>query len=226
MAYGRILPEPVLQAPRRGCLNLHASLLPAYRGAAPIQRALMAGEPRTGISLMQMDAGMDTGPVFCTRTLDIGPNETAGELSVRLAELAREVTRQDLPRALSGEVSATPQNDANASYAAPLDKSDLAIDFRRPARDIQNQIRGLAPRPAAHTTLGGKKLKILSAQPAAVQGGLPPAKVLIQGKRGVFVGTGDGMLEIHTAQLEGKRALDAEALVNGRVLVDGAELGS
>jgi methionyl-tRNA formyltransferase len=226
MAYGRILPEAVLKASRHGCLNLHASLLPAYRGAAPIQRALMAGEPRTGISLMQMDAGMDTGPVYCTREIDVEADETAGELSERLARLAAEVTQNDLPGALDGTLTATAQEHENASYAAPLEKSDSSIDFRRPARDIHNQIRGLSPRPAARTTLGGKQLKILRSRlvdPEARE--LPPGRVEVRSKKRVVVGTGQGVLELAIAQLEGKRALEAEALVNGRVLVDGVDLG-
>lgn len=227
MAYGRILPESVLNAPPRGCLNLHASLLPAYRGAAPIQRALMAGDERTGISLMQMDAGMDTGPVYCTRAIDIEAEETAGELAERLARLAAEVTELDLPRVLAGELVAVAQDEPNATHAPPLDRSDTVIDFGRSARELHNQIRGLSPRPAAHTTLHGKKLKILRSRVADEdQRELPPGRIQVRSKRVVVVGTGRGALELTLAQLEGKRALDAQTLVNGRVLADGLDLGN
>lgn len=226
MAYGRILPEAVLNAPELGCLNLHASLLPAYRGAAPIQRAVMAGEERTGISLMQMDVGMDTGPVYCTRAIDIEPDETAGALAERLADLAALVTEHDLPDVLAGKLSASPQDETKATYAPPLEKSDSVIDFKRVAHDIHNQIRGLSPRPAAHTKLAGKKLKILRSRVVSTVGlDIPPGCVRITPERQVWVGTGQGLVEVTVAQLEGKRALPAEALVNGRTLVDGAELG-
>src|SRR6185295_16413735 len=138
MAYGRILPPAVLGAPRRGCLNLHASLLPKYRGAAPIQWAIMRGERETGISLMQMDEGLDTGPVYSRRSLPIGPEENAAELAERMAELAAEVVRSDVPRAIRGELVAEPQNEPEASLAPPIEREHTEVAWARPALEIVN----------------------------------------------------------------------------------------
>lgn len=228
MAYGRILPRGVLEAPRRGCLNLHASLLPRYRGAAPIQWALIRGESRTGISLMQMEEGLDTGPVFAVRDLAIHPDETAGELSQRLGELAAEVTRLDVPRAVAGEIQAQPQDEAEASHAPPLTRADGLLDFRESAEQLARRIRGVSPRPGAHAPLQRDDeprgtLRILRAVPRFEEASAPPGRVLIHSPR-VLVGTGGGLLEILEAQLEGRKALPARDLVNGRALVDGDRL--
>lgn len=228
MAYGRILPPDVLATPRRGCLNLHASLLPKYRGAAPIQWALIEGETQTGISLMQMEEGLDTGPVFATRSLPIQEEETLGELSARLADLAAEVTRLDVPRAVAGDLEAVPQNDAEATHAPPLTRADGQLDFRQTAEQLAWRIRGLSPRPGAYGTLlrGDEPrgtLRILRARAVFRDVSEPPGKVLIRSPR-VLVGTGEGLLEILEAQLEGRKALGARDLVNGRVLAEGDEL--
>ncbi len=228
MAYGRILPPGVLATPRRGCLNLHASLLPKYRGAAPIQWALIYGEPRTGISLMQMEEGLDTGPVFATRSLPIHEEETLGELSARLSELAAEVTRLDVPRAVAGELEPFPQDDAQATHAPPLTRADGLLDFRQTAAQLAWRVRGLSPRPGAHGMLlrGDEPrgtLRILRARAAFRDASETPGKVLIRSPR-VLVGTGEGLLEILEAQLEGRKALGARDLVNGRVLADGDHL--
>lgn len=228
MAYGRILPAPVLAAPRRGCINLHASVLPRYRGAAPINWAIIRGESETGVSLMQMDEGLDTGPVYAVRKLPIGPEETAGELSERIAGLAAVMVREDLPRAVSGELPAVPQDHRYATLAPPLTKEDTRLDFSRPAREVVDRVRGISPRPGAHTTLRGKKLKVLVARAA---GGtsepvLPPGTVSTAGPEGIQVAAADGSVTVLRAQLEGKRSLDARDLVNGRILRVGDVLGS
>jgi methionyl-tRNA formyltransferase len=226
LAYGRILPEEVLAAPRIGSLNLHASLLPRYRGAAPIQWAIIRGESETGISLMQMDAGLDSGPVFSQHALPILPEETAGELAPRLAALAATVVRADLPRAVSGELVASPQDATAATLAPLLDRTHGRIDFRQPASTVHDLVRGLAPRPAAHTTAHGKPLRILSTRVAsAAPRGLAPGEVRVERPR-VLVGTGEGAIELVRAQLEGKRELAALELVNGRALADGDVLGA
>lgn len=232
LAYGRILPPGVLTAPRRGCLNLHASLLPRYRGAAPIQWAIIEGETETGVSLMQMDEGLDTGPVLAQRRLDIRPDETAGELAERIAELAAEVTRLDVPRAVAGELEARPQDAERATHARPLTRADEALDFTDSARRLAGRVNGLSPRPGAHALLrraaapeASAKLKVLRARPSFDAPGVPPGRVLVRSPR-ILVGTGDGLLEILEAQLEGRRALAARDLVNGRVLTDGDELVS
>jgi methionyl-tRNA formyltransferase len=226
LAYGRILPPAVLSAPRRGCMNLHASLLPLYRGAAPIQWAIISGETRTGISLMQMDEGLDTGPVYAVRELPILDDDDAGALAERLAELAAVVVREDLPRAVSGELRPVPQDGARATYAPPLTREDARIDWTQDARAIVNRIRGLSPRPGAFTTLGKKTLKVLAARPGPAGDSVGPAGEVVRADKGaVFVAAGRGLVEILRGQLEGKKAMAAADLVNGRALRSGDVLG-
>jgi methionyl-tRNA formyltransferase len=225
IAYGRILPPDVLDAPRLGCVNLHASLLPRYRGAAPIQRAIIAGEPETGISLMQMDEGMDTGPVFSRHVLSIGGEETAGELAERLGRLAGDVVRADLPRLVGGELTAEPQRHELATHAPPIEREDCRIDWTLPSARILARVRGLAPRPAAFTTLGGKQLRVTKLCRCRTPLTLGPGEVGIDAGR-AFVGTGDDPVELLSGQLEGKRELSARDLVNGRALNEGCVLGS
>ncbi len=223
MAYGRILPIQVLEAPRCGSLNLHASLLPKYRGAAPIQWAIVRGETETGISLMRMDEGMDTGPVYSWHRIPIAPTETAGQLTERLAQVAAEVTRVDVPRVVRGQLEASPQDHTAASYAPPIDSELCAIDWTETARDIVNRIRGLSPRPAAYTSVRGKRLKLLEARES---GAIDLAAGRVELTPGcIRVGTGQGAVQVLTAQLEGKRAASAPDLINGRILRAGELLG-
>jgi methionyl-tRNA formyltransferase len=217
LAYGRILPDSVLSVPRSGCLNLHASLLPKYRGAAPINWAIANGETETGVSLMQMEAGLDTGPVFTRRAVPIGAEENAGQLAERIAELAATVVIEDVPRAVSGELRATRQDDASATLAPPIQRDDLRIVWTRAALSIANLIRGMAPRPGAFTTLRGKTLKLLAARPLTETPSGPPGRLAVERDR-VVVTTGLGALEIVTAQLEGRKAMPARDLIHGRVL--------
>jgi methionyl-tRNA formyltransferase len=224
LAYGRILPPPVLRTPRKGCLNLHASLLPKYRGAAPINWAIAHGETETGISLMQMDDGLDTGPVFTRRAISIGPDETAGQLAERLALLAAEVVTQDVPRAIDGTLEPSPQDPARASHAPPITREHLRIDWQRPASEIANLIRAMAPKPGAFTSLRGKIVKVLAAHALAETGGAA-GEVDVEGGR-VVVTSGSGKLEIVTAQLEGRKQSLARELVNGRVFRPGDVLGT
>jgi methionyl-tRNA formyltransferase len=225
LAYGRILPAAVLSAPRVGCLNLHASLLPKYRGAAPINWAIVQGEHETGIALMHMDEGLDTGPVYTRHALPIGPTETAGELAPRLAELAARVVEQDVPRVVSGELHATPQNDAEATFAPPITREHTRIAWERPAPTIVNLIRGMAPRPGAYTTLRGKTLRVLAAATVADAMGHAPGTVVVADRSRVLIATAGGAVELLYAQLEGKKVLPARDLVNGRALTDGDVLG-
>jgi methionyl-tRNA formyltransferase len=217
LAYGRILPLDVLQAAPRGAINLHASLLPRYRGAAPIAWSIIRGETETGVSLMQMDEGMDTGAVLSRHTLAIGADETAGELTERLATLAAEIVRADLPKAVRGELVAEAQNEALATAAPPLERDAGRLDFAEPATVLKNLVRGLAPRPGAFTTIGGKTLRLASVQAGEQERAGTPGTVHVE--RGVpFVTTGRGSLEIVSAQLEGRRVANGRDLVNGRVL--------
>ena len=225
LAYGRILPKAVLDAPRRGCMNLHASLLPKYRGAAPINWAIAGGETETGISLMHMDEGLDTGPVFCRRSLQIGSRETAGELADRLAQLAALVVREDLPRAVAGELEAVPQSEADATHAPPIGREHTRLDWTLPAERLSNLVRGMAPRPGAHTVLGGKSLRVHEAWPVDITLDAAPGTVRILGGARLAVRAGTGWLELIRAQVEGKKPLAARELVNGRALKDGDVLG-
>jgi methionyl-tRNA formyltransferase len=225
LAYGRILPPAVLAAPRRGCLNLHASLLPKYRGAAPINWAIVHGETETGVSLMQMDEGLDTGPVYSRRRIPIGPEETAGELAVRIAALAADVVRQDLGRVLSGELVAEPQDENGASQAPLIEKHHTRIDWSAPARQIVNLVRGMAPRPGAHTVVRGKRLRVTAARVALENVSGEPGQVVLGLGNELLIATGSRTVELVRAQLEGKKELGARDLLNGRALTPGERLG-
>jgi len=224
LAYGRILPPAVLSAPRRGCMNLHASLLPRWRGAAPINWSIMHGDSETGVCLMQMDEGLDTGPVYARRAIPIGPEETAGELAERLAQTAAQLTREELAPAVNGKLEAVPQEHEKASHAPPLERQHCALDFERSARQLVDQIRGLSPRPGAHTLLRGKPLKIAQARWDAGPARGEPGLVTVEQKR-VFVSTTDGAFELCRAQAEGRKEVAAIDLVNGRALKAGDVLG-
>ena len=226
MAYGRILPLDVLTAPRRGAMNLHASLLPRYRGAAPINWVIVNGETQTGVSLMQMDEGLDTGPVFSRHALDLSETETGGSLAERIATLGAHVVRADLAAAVSGKLVAEPQDQALASHAPLIERQHLQVDFSRSAVEIARLIRGMAPKPGAFTLLGGKVLRIHDARPlpGPMPVGAVPGTISVLGKR-ALVATGNGSLELVNAQLEGKKALMAQDLINGRVFVEGLVLG-
>lgn len=226
LAYGRILPPAVLAAPRRGCMNLHASLLPRLRGAAPINWAIINGFAETGVSLMQMDEGLDTGPVYCMQRLSIGADETAGELAIRIGDLAAEMVRRDLPRAVTGELTATPQDEAEASHAPPLGPEHQTLTWSHAASRLHDQIRGLAPRPGAVTTVGGRRLRIALASPSPLPAAGPPGRVTVWDRARLLVATGDGTLEILAAQVEGRRELPARDLANGRALKEGDVLGA
>jgi methionyl-tRNA formyltransferase len=225
IAYGRILPDDVLAAPRRGCMNLHASLLPKYRGAAPINWAIVHGETETGVSLMQMDTGMDTGPVFVRERIPIGAEETAGELAERIAELAARVVRAHLARAVRGELAAEAQDETLASHAPLIETEHRRVDFHAPAENIVNLVRGMAPAPGAFTTAGGKRLRLARVRALdTLHSGTPGTLVVVAGVPRVV--TGRGLLEIVSAQLEGKREVSGRDLVNGRVLAEGSILGA
>lgn len=220
IAYGRILPKAVLDAPRRGCMNLHASILPKYRGAAPINWAIVHGETETGIALMQMDEGMDTGPVFLTRTLGIGENETAGELYVRLGELAATVVREDLVKAVAGDIAAEPQDHERATMAPMIKKEDGRIDWSKPAEKVHDLVRGMTPWPGAHTTIDDKRFKVLSTRvaEAAAAGGGEPGTILSTDQDAITVACGAGAVNVLRGQLAGRKALDAPQLVAGRAV--------
>jgi methionyl-tRNA formyltransferase len=229
LAYGRILPPKVLAAPRRGCMNLHASLLPRYRGAAPIQWAIMNGETETGVSLMHMDEGLDTGDVYAMRRIAILPEDDGGTLSVKVAELAATMVREDLPLAVRGELARVPQDSSAATYAPPLTRDHGKIDFALESAGIVNQVRGLSPRPAAFTTITGRTLKVLAAAVgASLDGGdgAKPGTVIRADRGGLWVAAADRAVVILRAQMEGKKVTTGSDLVNGRAVRLGDVLGN
>ncbi len=226
-AYGRILPADVLRTPRLGCVNLHASLLPKLRGAAPIQWSIARGDSETGISLMLMDEGLDTGPVFTRRVIPIPQRCTGGELTEQLAALAVTVVREDLPLVAQG-LRPEPQDAALATHAPPIQKDDLVLHFDQPAVVLERRIRAFAPLPAAFCYAGNKRLKVLEANVVAdaaawTREAAPGTVVAARGEL-LWVQTGDGVLALTQAQLEGKRAMSARDLANGRSPVQGAVL--
>lgn len=225
IAYGRILPKGILDAPRRGCLNLHASLLPTYRGAAPITWAIAAGEAETGISFMQMDEGCDTGPVFTQHRLPIGPDMTADELAVALGQLAAEVVRRDLLRIVAGEIEAIPQDGDAATQAPLLRKEDGRIDWSRDRGAVHDHVRAMTSWPGAFTLAAGKVLKVLSTRRGAEETKAPPGTVITADKHGIEIACGKGTVHLLRAQLEGKKALGAPELVSGRAVSTGMVLG-
>lgn len=210
VAYGLILPAALLAAPRHGCLNIHASLLPRWRGAAPIHRAIMAGDAQTGVTIMQMDRGLDTGPTLVHETVQIGGQDTTGDLNSRLAALGARL----ILTALDGVafIPRTPQPTVGISYAHKINKAEARIDWARPAAEVDRLIRGMSPFPGAWTTVAGERVKLLRSRLASGQGA--PGQVL----GGFTVACGAGAVEILEAQREGKRPVTAGELLRGRAL--------
>ena len=203
-AYGLILPQAVLDIPRAGCLNVHASILPRWRGAAPIQAAIREGDDVTGISLMQMEAGLDTGPVYAIADIPIGEHETAGELHDRLARLGGDLLADRLGDILEGGLEAVEQDDAQSTYAGKVTRDDARIDWQQSATDIDRQIRAYNPVPGAWSELDGETVKVWAARPDDGANGKPGA-ILDAGRDGIRVGCGIGTLCIESLQRPGKR---------------------
>lgn len=217
VAYGRILPRAVLDAPRTGCVNVHASILPRWRGAAPIQWSIVNGDLETGVTLMQMDEGMDTGPILATATTAIGRNDDAASLGDRLSKLGAELLRDALPRYVAGELTPTPQDDADASMAPLLRKADGRIDWNKPSREVHNQIRGMNPWPGAHTTLAGRRIKVYRSQFSTLDPETAvPGQVTALDPEGILVACGSGTVELQELQESGRRRVDARAFITGR----------
>jgi methionyl-tRNA formyltransferase len=215
-AFGQILRPHVLDLPPKGCLNVHASLLPRWRGASPIHHAILAGDSETGISLMQMDVGLDTGPVFVREAVAIGPDETAETLHDRLAQLGAEMIGRHLDKILAGEMTAVPQEDDASTYAPMIKKEEGRVEWQRSAAEIDRLIRAMTPWPGAFTTWDGKNLKILSASPAPKMGAVNKPGLVVADGEGAAVLTGEGKLILHTVQLAGKTATPIQDFLRGR----------
>jgi methionyl-tRNA formyltransferase len=207
-AYGIILPEAVLDLPRLGCINVHASLLPRWRGAAPIQQAILNGDGETGICLMQMDPGLDTGPVYASAAIDIGPEETAGELHDRLATLGASLLVERLPDIIAGKLEPIAQDDANATYAGKIRKEDAKIDWSLPATTLHRKIRAYNPVPGASFELAGDRIKCWRATVLDDVDG-PPGVVQQSGNDGLDVTCGEGALRLTMLQRPGRRRVTA-----------------
>lgn len=220
VAYGLLLPQRVLDIPRLGCINIHASLLPRWRGAAPIQRAILAGDDATGVAIMRMEAGLDTGPVFLVRETRIEPRETGGELHDRLAVLGAEALIAALPGIAGGSLVPKPQDDAFATYAHKIDKAEGRIDWQCSAEEIDRQVRAFNPWPVAFTSLDGEMLRIWGAEPVAKPSAdnAVPGAVVEATRAGIDVATGDGVLRVTRLQPAGKRMMSAGEFLNARTL--------
>lgn len=220
-AYGLILPKAVLEAFPRGCLNIHASLLPCWRGAAPIQRAILAGDAKTGITIMQMDEGLDTGAMLLDEAVEIAPDDTAQTLHDKLAEVGGRLIVQAL--AEIDNLAPRPQDDAGATYAAKLSKQEAAVDWSKSAAEIERAVRAYNPFPVAQTTLGGESLRIWRARPA--EGSGTPGEILRTSSDGILVACGEGALLLEEVQKAGGKRLAVAQFLAGNPLRTGDRLG-
>jgi len=224
VAYGKILPPAVLTALPRGCINVHGSLLPRYRGAAPVQWAVIDDAHETGVSIMQLDEGMDTGPVYLERRVAIDPDETAGELLARLAPIGAQSLLEVVAALAAGTARAEPQDHARASHAPMLAKLDGAIDFSRPAAAVAARIRGVDPWPGAHAVLRGQPVKLFRARAVGGDAGVP-GTVLAIDPAGVRIAAGDGAVVIRELQAAGRKRMAAAQFAAGRGIAVGDVLG-
>ena len=214
VAYGLLLPKPILDAPRLGCLNLHGSLLPRWRGAAPIQRAVMAGDKRTGVMVMQMDEGLDTGPVALVDEMPIGPDETAGDVHDRMMRVGADLMGRALAALERGSLTFTPQAETGVTYAKKIDKAEARIDFSRPAPEVHNHIRGLSPFPGAwfEVEAHGHPVRVKALRSTLADREGPPGKVLDDQ---LTIACGSGAVRLTLVQREGKSVTDGAAFLRG-----------
>lgn len=215
VAYGLLLPQAVLDTPRLGCINVHASLLPRWRGAAPIQRAIEAGDSETGVTIMQMEAGLDTGPMLNKARCSVEAEDTAASLHDRLAALGPPALLETLASLANGTARAEAQNDSQSNYARKIDKAEAEIDWQRTAVDLDRLVRAFNPFPIAYTLVGDERLRIHAARvTGATTQGVPGSVLKVTGE-GVFVNCAEGVLQITQLQLPGKKILGAAEFVNG-----------
>ncbi len=217
VAYGLILPQRILDIPKYGCWNVHASMLPRWRGAAPLQRAIEAGDTETGVCLMQMEKGLDTGPVLLSQSLTIGEHDTGGQLHDKLSELGAQVLSDGLGLLRAGIVPvARPQPDDGATYAHKLDKHEAKLDWSHPSTTLANKVRAFNPWPVAEAELAGERVRIHGAVALAVAHGKTPGTVLAAGREGIDIACGDGALRIRALQREGGKTITAADYLNAR----------
>lgn len=217
-AFGQILPQTVLDLPRYGTLNIHASLLPKYRGSSPIAETILQGEAETGVTIMLIDAGVDTGPLLLKRSLPLASDETTASLTLKLADLGASTLREALPRWVQGQITPQPQDHAQATHTHMLTKEDGRIDWSQPAETVAREVRAYFPWPNAYTTWRGKQLKILAARPATGQAGQPGQVSLESPARAhnlLCIATGQGSLLVDRVQLEGKNPMNVDEFVRG-----------
>lgn len=215
-AFGQIIPQTILDIPKYGNINVHGSLLPKYRGAAPIQHAIMAGETKTGVTTMLMDAGLDTGDILLTREVEIGTQETAGELQDRLSIIGAELLIQTLERLEKGSIKPQPQDNSQATIAKSIKREDGRIDWRMRAVEIVNLVRAFAPRPVAYTSIDGKLLKVHKAETSpATEGGMEPGKVVEIKRDGIIAATGEGFIRLIEVQPENRQRMNAAEFARG-----------
>jgi methionyl-tRNA formyltransferase len=224
-AYGLLLPQSILQTPRLGCINIHASLLPRWRGAAPIQRAIAAGDAQTGVTIMQMEAGLDTGPMLLTRAVSIDARETAATLHDRLATLGAQALLDALDEIAAGTARPRVQPADGVTYATKLRKEEAVIDWSRSAAEIDRQIRAFDPWPVAETRWNGQQLRVWQAMPIDSTASRSPGAVLATSAAGIDVRTGNGVLRLTKVQSAGRKAMSAAEFLKAHRL-DGAVLGS
>ena len=214
-AYGLLLPSAVLTIPKLGCVNVHASLLPRWRGASPIQHAILSGDLEAGVTIMEVVLELDAGPMLYKKSVVVGADETSGELHDRLSVLGAEALKEVLPEIESGTVKAIPQDDAETTYASKLDKQQAMVDWSRPAIELERQVRAFNPWPVAQTTYGEKVLRIWRAKSmAANEAAEVPGSILMSDDRQIAVATGNGILNILEVQLPGGRRMSASAFLN------------
>jgi len=227
-AFGQILPQSVLDIPTYGCVNIHPSLLPKFRGASPIAAAILAGDEFTGVSIMLLDAGMDTGPVLAQKQVPISPQDTTGSLTTNLSLIAAQLLLQVLPRWSRGELTPQPQNEDEVSYSSQFSKQDGEIDWHLPAADIWRRVRAFYPWPGCYTGWQGRQLKIIEAVPLSGEGTLDVGQAVALNREGAAFGviTGDGILGILKLQLEGKRVMSSDEFLRGQRQLIGAILPS
>jgi methionyl-tRNA formyltransferase len=220
VAYGLILPKPILDAPRLGCFNVHASLLPRWRGAAPINRAIMAGDKESGVTIMQMDEGLDTGAMAMTERAPIGTDMTAGDLHDGLARLGADLMARALTEAERGSLTLTPQDVAGVTYAAKIGKEETRIDWAKPASQVHNHIRGLAPFPGAWFEIAGTRIKALRSTKGEGRG--KPGTALDDH---LTIACGDGAVRLTQVQRAGKQPMDADEFLRGTAVTPGTVVG-